>query len=77
MLSLVKGIRCVSVIYLSPYMCLSYMVTASNAPNEGVLAQQQELLVQQLRPECPDPVTAGFLKDQDTLEIFDLYVQRM
>lgn len=58
-------------------MCLFYIIAASNAPNKDVLAQQQESLVQKLRPECPDPVTAGFLNDQDTPEIFDLYVRRV
>lgn len=56
---------------------LIFMIAASNAPNKDVLAQQQESLVQKLRPECPDPVTAGFLNDQDTPEIFDLYVRRV
>lgn len=56
-------------------MCLSYSISASNATNKDVLAQQQELLIQKLRPECPDPVTAGFLSEQDMLEIFDLWVQ--
>ncbi|OXC70065.1 hypothetical protein AYX13_01411 [Cryptococcus neoformans] len=49
----------------------------SNAPNKDVLAQQQESLVQKLRPECPDPVTAGFLNDQDTPEIFDFYFRHL
>ncbi|KIR70529.1 hypothetical protein I310_05779 [Cryptococcus deuterogattii CA1014] len=49
----------------------------SNAPNKDILAQQQELLIQKLRPECPDPVTAGFLGEQDILEIFDFYFRHL
>lgn len=56
-------------------MCLSNSISASNATNKDVLAQQQELLIQKLRPECPDPVAAGFLREQDIVEIFDLWVQ--
>lgn len=42
------------------------------APSSNVLTQDQDIIIQRLRPDCPDPVRAGLLTDQDAFEMFEL-----
>ncbi|KAE8541560.1 hypothetical protein D1P53_002923 [Cryptococcus gattii VGV] len=47
------------------------------ASNSDALTQDQDILIQRLRPDCPDPVRAGLLTDQDAFELFEFYFRHM
>ncbi|KIS00240.1 hypothetical protein L804_01649 [Cryptococcus deuterogattii 2001/935-1] len=47
------------------------------ASNSDALTQDQDILVQRLRPDCPDPVRAGLLTDQDAFELFEFYFRHL
>ncbi|OXM81875.1 hypothetical protein C364_00849 [Cryptococcus neoformans Bt63] len=47
------------------------------APSSNVLTQDQDIIIQRLRPDCPDPVRAGLLTDQDAFEMFEFYFRHL
>ncbi|KIR51570.1 hypothetical protein I315_06053 [Cryptococcus gattii Ru294] len=47
------------------------------ASNSDALTQDQDILIQRLRPDCPDPVRAGLLTDQDAFELFEFYFRHL
>ncbi|KIY37417.1 hypothetical protein I305_00516 [Cryptococcus gattii E566] len=47
------------------------------ASSSDALTQDQDILIQRLRPDCPDPVRAGLLTDQDAFELFEFYFRHL